>query len=236
MRIADCCSEKWKRIKGWLETLDPCVASPIILLLLIGVIIGIIWVPQRMQAVFLLLAFAAAVYYAWHAKSQVEATLLLAGRATLFIIEPDDPHSAEHGQWLIFRTRNLGEKAAVNVDASAEWTRGPADRGVSPELLRPCKTGMAETLDDLKRELNKVDHKEPYKVWRHWHLCPDDDRFFGFPQPEKKDPQGQQIFHPLEVRWFDPNFVRWCSVVNVYWDDDDQRWSTNWDNATPHRL
>jgi len=237
MKLPEYCKEKRQRIKERLETSDPYVAWLIVLFLAIG----IIFVPQRMEAFFLLLAFAAAVYYAWQTSRQVEATQLLAGRATLFIMEPVKPHPSENGQWLIFSTKNFGQRAAVNVDASADWTREPADIAdhVSPIRLRPCKREMVKDECELVKKLEALEGEaeEPYKVWRHWQLEPNEERFFGFPQPEeKKGAQGQPKYHQLVLRWYDPNFALWHSVVNVYWDDDDQCWSTNWDKAVPRRL
>jgi len=197
--------------------------------------------PLRMQALFLLFAFAAAVAYAWASYRQVEVTQLLVGKATLFVMEPierfpaentSDESKAEAEEWLIFKVVNMGERSAVNVDASVSdnWIRGQ-HKDIAER--RPFHY-MEKKIEDAKCALKSEPEEVP--LWREWRLCSGGERFFYFPAPdERRRPHDQGEPYRLHLRWYDPNFVPWNSIVNVFWHEGDGKWCTNWDEAEPRR-
>ncbi len=199
-----------------------------------------IWLPDQMQAVFLLLAFVTAACYAWHAKEQVKATQLLAGKAILFILEPIKSFSPDSDgpctKWLTFDLVNVGDWPAVNIDASVsdEWMEDQY-KDITPQKEeigeRQPYEHMKEECGDAK-DLGKASGPEAIQLWRERCLYHKGHSFFCFPAPEL-EPKNDRRMYELTLRWYDSNFVRWHSIVKVFWNDDDNQWCTNWDKAKP---
>jgi len=207
------------------------------------------------QAVFLALAFGAAAYYAMAAhnqaqatKEQLDATYLLAGRASLFVSDPihtvrdfaglylmpaaDCELTQRIGDWLMIEITNEGEGVAMNVEVCASWVPGSYEKG--PEARPSGNMASIEALQWLLAHICS-DHRE-YQVWREWRLLPHESRFLYFYPPREAKDDDPKDGRELRIRWRDPSYEPWENNILVFVRQEGHKkvWYTSW-GARPHR-
>ena len=195
------------------------------------------WVTTIVEPVFLAGALLVAMWYAWSAWEQVNATRLLVSHAYPFITDPVETVKdyarkgraaaglgADKYHWLVIEITNEGEGTLMNIWVSANWL----PKGYGP-LLEVESRGYITAEEDFGTFDGEI--KE---VWRQWRLRAHDSRLFYFPPPPY--PRNHLSNHALRIRWSDPNYDCWENEVRVFYKDDQDTWCTNWDRVTPRRL
>ncbi len=205
------------------------------------------------QAIFLALAFGAAVFYGLCAyrqveatKEQLDATYLLAGRASLFVSDPIHTVRDFAGlylmpaaeceltegvsEWLMIEISNEGQGPAINVDVCANWVQPGYDKGT--EVLPSANMASPKALEWLLAHICS-DHRQ-YQVWRHWRLLPGESRFLYFRCPPYPY-EATESEHRLRVRWYDPNGEGWEWEPKVFYRPADKTWYTGWGGMIKRR-